>query len=62
MGNEGREGISAPLVTSREPVAPKSPGDKGTIGDTALKDGVMMIAGAWLLLIFLMFSLRSFNI
>lgn len=60
--NEGREGISAPLTTSREPAAPPKQGDKGGIGDTALKDAVAIIVIAWVVLFLLMFSLRSFNI
>jgi hypothetical protein len=56
------EGFSKPLVTSREPVGPKSAGDKGTLGDQALMDAMAVIAIAWVILLFLMFSLRSFNI
>jgi len=63
MKNEGRDtGISAPITTSREPVAPPKQGDKGGIGDTALKDALVIIGVAWGMLFFLMFSLRSFNI
>ncbi len=57
-----QEGFSQPLVTSREPVGPKAAGDKGTLGDQALMDALVIVAVGWALLLFLMFSLRSFNI
>lgn len=50
------------LVTSREPAAPKKPGDKGSVGDMATMDAVVIIGAAWLLLFGLMFSLRRHNI
>jgi hypothetical protein len=57
-----QEGFSAPLVTTREPVGPKAAGDKGTLGDQALMDGLAILIVSWLILLFLVFSLRSFNI
>lgn len=65
MGSyQGKEddGFSKPLVTSREPVGPKSAGDKGTLGDRALMDALVIIGIGWAILLFLVFSLRSFNI
>lgn len=51
-----------PLNTSREPKGPKRAGDPGTMGDQALKDAVILIVLAWVVLLFLGFSLRAFNI
>lgn len=56
------EGFSSPLVTSREPVGPKSAGDKGSLGDQALMDALLIVGIGWAILLFLVFSLRSFNI
>lgn len=50
------------LRTSREPVGPKRGGDKGTIGDMALKDAVMIVVIAWLIVFSLGFSLRRHSI
>lgn len=50
------------LTTSREPKGPTRPGDPGSVGDTALKDAILLIIAAWLVLLFLGFSLRGFNI
>lgn len=55
------EGAPA-LATSREPKGPKRSGDAGTMGDTAFKDAVMLIIGAWAFLLLLGWSLRGFNI
>lgn len=56
------DGISAPLVTSREPVKPVSAGDKGGLGDQALMDAILLVGASWAILFFFSFSLRSFNI
>lgn len=62
-GSMKRETEGAPpLVTSREPKGPKRAGDKGSMGDQALMDGLAIVIGCWVLLFVLMFSLRSFNI
>jgi hypothetical protein len=46
---------------AREPR--KRPGTgKGSIGDKAFIDSVIVVAIAWLLLLFLMYSLRAHNI
>ncbi len=42
-----------PIVTTREPVGPKTAGDKGTPGDMAVMDAVMIVGAAWLVLFFL---------
>ena len=57
-----QDGFSKPLVTSREPVGPVHAGDKGSVGDRALMDAVFMVGGAWVIIFFLTFSLRGFNI
>lgn len=50
------------LVTSREPVGPRAPGDKGSAGDRALMDGILIIGIAWAILFLLIWSLRSHNV
>jgi hypothetical protein len=54
--------VGNPIVSTREPVGPKTSGDKGTLGDMAVMDAVMIVGAAWILLIFLAFSLRRHNI
>jgi len=62
-GSMRKETEGAPsLATSREPKGPKRSGDPGTMGDTAFKDAVLIIIGAWIFLIALGWSLRGFNI
>lgn len=36
--------------------------EKGTIGDKALMDSLVIVAGAWILLVFLAYSLRHHNV
>lgn len=50
------------LVTSREPKGPKRAGDKGTMGDFAFQDALLIVIIAWAVLFFLAFSLRSSNV
>lgn len=51
------------LATSREPVAAKtSAGKPDSVGDIALRDAVIMIVIAWLIVFLLAYSLRSYNI
>lgn len=50
------------LVTSREPKGPKRAGDPGSTGDMALKDALIMVGVAWIVLFLLMFTLRAHNI
>lgn len=54
--------VGRPIQTTREPVGPKTPGSKGTVGDVALMDAVAIVIGAWLLLFLLAFTLRRHNI
>lgn len=61
MGTEP-ERVGSDLITSREPVGPKRGGDKGTVGDLALKDAIIILVICWGFLFFLMFSLRSHNV
>jgi hypothetical protein len=56
------ERVGNPIVTTREPVGPKTAGDKGTPGDMAVMDAVLIVGCAWLLLFFLAFSLRRHNV
>lgn len=46
---------------AREP-RKRPPTGKGSIGDQAFVDGVIIVVAAWALLLFLMFSLRSYNV
>ena len=50
------------LATSREPSGPKRKGDKGTIGDQAVMDAVVIIGVAWFVLVLLVITLRRHNI
>lgn len=62
MATESADGFSSPLVTSREPVGPVHAGDKGSLGDQALMDSLLIVGICWVLLFLLSFSLRGFNI
>jgi len=55
-------GDRVPLVTSREPKGPTLPGGKGTTGDEAFMDAVYLVVGAWVVLFFLVYSLRRYSI
>lgn len=48
------------LVTARTPVGPKT-ANANTPGDTALRDALMMVVAAWLVLFFLYWTLRNHN-
>lgn len=50
------------LMVSREPVGPRKAGERGSLGDQAVMDAVMIVAAAWFVLFFLAYSLRSHNI
>jgi hypothetical protein len=50
------------LTISREPVGPRTPGAKGTNGDRALMDGLIIVGVAWAFLFFFVFSLRAHNV
>lgn len=61
MGTES-ERVGADLTVSREPKGPKRAGDKGTVGDMAVKDAIIIIAVCWLIVFSVWFSLRSHNV
>lgn len=61
MGIES-ERVGDPIKTTREPVGPKRAGDKGSMGDRALMDAVVIVAAAWLVLAVLAFSLHRHNV
>lgn len=64
MATENEKVVSLVGTTgnpAREPRKRPATG-KGSIGDQAFTDGVMIVIGAWVILLFLMFSLRSYNI
>jgi hypothetical protein len=46
---------------TREPRKRPSTG-KGSIGDTAFKDSVIIVIAAWVVVLFLYFSLKSHNV
>lgn len=46
----------------RDPKAKKRPGEKGSIGDQALMDAVIIVAIAWLVILFLALSLKNHNV
>ena len=50
------------LVTSREPVGPAVKGAPGSAGEMAVRDALIIIGIAWLILFFLTFSLRAHNV
>jgi hypothetical protein len=56
------ERLGSPIQTTREPVGPKKVGDKGSKGDMAVMDAVLIVAAAWLVLFLLAFTLRRHNI
>lgn len=51
-----------PVQMTREPVGPVKSGDKGTPGDQAVMDAVMLVGAAWLVIFLLTISLRRHNI
>jgi hypothetical protein len=61
MANES-DRVGNPLVVSHEPVGPKRAGDKGSMGDQALMDALIVVGVAWVVLFALMFSLRRHNV
>jgi hypothetical protein len=50
------------LTMSREPKGPSRAGDKGSPGDLAFKDAVLVIIVAWSVLLLLAYTLRAHNI
>lgn len=61
MGTEDAR-VGNPIVTTREPVGPKRAGDKGSMGDRALMDAVIIVGIAWGILLVLAFSLHRHNV
>lgn len=61
MGIEA-ERVGESIKTTREPVGPKRAGDKGSVGDRALMDAVIIVAAAWLVLAALAFTLHRHNV
>jgi hypothetical protein len=61
MGTEN-ERVGADLTVSREPKGPKRSGDKGTVGDQAVMDAIIIIGICWLVVFSVWFSLRSHNV
>lgn len=57
-----QEQVNNILMTSREPKVKAQGGDKGSVGDQALMDAVLILAAAWLLLVLLGFSVRGSNV
>lgn len=51
-----------PLTTKREPRMKARDGEPGSVGAMAFQDACIMVAVAWLILIFLSFSLRNHNV
>ena len=51
-----------PIQTTREPVGPKNAASKGSVGDQALMDALMIVIAAWAILFLLTFSLRHHNV
>ena len=61
MGTED-ERVGMSITTQREPKGPTKSGGKGTVGDQALMDALLLIVVCWLLVFALGFSLRVHNI
>lgn len=61
MGIEA-ERVGNPIVTTREPVGPKRSGDKGSMGDRALMDAIVIVVAAWAVLLVLAFTLHRHNV
>lgn len=61
VGMEDKE-VGRRISTTREPVGPKNAASKGSIGDQALMDALLIVMGAWAILFILTFSLRRHNV
>lgn len=53
---------SQPINMTREPVGPKNAASKGSVGDVALMDSLIIVGVAWLVVFFFAFSLRRHNV
>ena len=60
MGTED-DRVGRPIITTREPVGPKNAASKGSTGDQALMDALVIVIAAWLVVFLIGFSLRSHN-
>lgn len=56
------ERVGDPIKTSREPVGPKRAGAKGSVGDQAVMDAIVIVGCAWAVLLGLAWTLRKHNI
>lgn len=54
--------VGSPIKVSNEPAGPKRGSDKGSMGDRALMDALVIVGAAWLIVFGLMFSLRHHNV
>ena len=64
MGTE-QEKVASLVGTKENPAREprkRPPTGKGSMGDVALMDSVIIVAVAWLFLLWLMWSLRSHNV
>lgn len=61
MGIED-ERVGQPIKMTREPVGPKRAGAKGSMGDQALMDAVIIVGIAWVVLIALAVTLHRHNV
>jgi len=59
MGMKTENDSPRVLSTEREPKGPVRAGAPGSVGDQALKDALIMVAVAWVVIFFLYFSLRN---
>jgi hypothetical protein len=53
--------VGSPDNPAREPRKRPSTG-KGSIGDVAFRDAVILVIVAWIVVLFLMYSLKSHNV
>jgi len=61
------EDTSRPLAGTqkngaRDPKRKPNAGEKGSMGDMALMDGLIIVGAAWIILFFLAYSLRHHNV
>ncbi len=50
------------LFASREPKGPAKPSDKGSLGDQALTDAMIILVACWVALFILAWTLRKYNV
>lgn len=54
--------VGGNLKLTNEPSGPVKPGSKGSVGDQAVKDAILIIGVCWAIVFFVMFSLRRHNV